>query len=181
MRLPCLQSSCRVFRCLFILSTRRNTSDVISWKYLINGTWLTSFFSEKLFLTFVKLWCADYTGLEPNVKGVWLIGECFHIEIGWNIVMCTVYAPLTENSYYLFHVRVMLSGRWIRLWETAGFLDDILSLPGPSALLELLSFWSTRFGRHICLWILSHTADMTHMHMCVSLLSLQQILWHLHF
>ncbi len=83
---------------------------------------------------------------------------------------------------YLFHSRVVLSGRWVRLWEAAGFLDDILSLPGPSALLDQSSFLNSRIGRYICLRILSHCWHST---LCVCvfslLLSLRWPFWVLHF
>lgn len=59
-------------------------------------------------------------------------------------------------SVLFVHVRVVLSGRWVRLWEAAGFLDGILSLPVPSAPLEPLPLVGSRVGRYICLWILSH-------------------------
>lgn len=36
--------------------------------------------------------------------------------------MFALYAPVIAHLYYLVHVRVVLSGRWVRLWETAGFL-----------------------------------------------------------
>ena len=94
-----------------------------------------------------------------------------------------------EHLHYLFRVRVVLSGRWVRLWETAGFLDDILSLPEPSALLEQLSFLGSRMGRYICLRILSHCwHDTLCVHVCVCVcvcvcvsVSLRWPFWVLHF
>lgn len=93
---------------------------------------------------------------QGEVTVLWMF-SVFKSEIRENTVhvqsLCSIDR---EHLHYLFRVRVVLSGRWVRLWETAGFLDDILSLPEPSALLERLSFLSSRMGRYICLRILSH-------------------------
>lgn len=117
---------------------------------------------KKHFLGIESLWCADETlwAMETNVKERLPFCGCFQFfksEIRENTVhvqsLCSIDR---EHLHYLFRVRVVLSGRWVRLWETAGFLDDILSLPEPSARLEQLSFLSSRMGRYICLRILSH-------------------------
>lgn len=147
---------------LFPTSTETILS-VTCWEpeNLINRTFMTSFLLRTVGkLSYFKwsptLWSFDMQTKFQSVKTkgdrlFW--GRFSFLELKSNRIL---YGSLSlrpadwDHPFYLFHVRVVLSGRWVLLWEPAGLLDDILSLPEPSVPLEERSFFS-RIGHYICL------------------------------